>query len=197
MFKTPSLSILIIIFVLAVIYIGSGPSVDEYKNSIEPRFLKRSNEFVLQKKLVGDPNVVGADAFGILYKKYYSSVGYYFFGPTPKARWPLGLEIPKSQWEGHYALAVTLDQSKVQSLSDGVEYLTWDYGDIAEILHVGPYSEEKPIIDRLLKFIESNNKEIVGDHEEEYVRGPKLFGLGDPKKFLTIIRYRIREKEKQ
>jgi len=58
-------------------------------------------------------------------------------------------------------------------------------------------AKEKPTIDRLLKFIESNNKEIVGDHEEEYVRGPKLFGLGDPKKFLTIIRYRIREKEKQ
>lgn len=196
MLKFILLFIFIVILALGFVYIKSGPSVDAFKHLIEPRFSNRPNEFVLQKKLVGDPNVVGAEAFGVLFKKYFSNIGFSSSGPTPKARWPRGLDTPKNQWEGIYALAATLDQGKTQSLTDGVEYVTWEYGDIAEILHIGPYTEEAPTIAKLLKFIESNNKEIVGFHEEEYVRGPKMFGLGDPKNFLTIIRYRVREKTK-
>jgi hypothetical protein len=32
----------------------------------------------------------------------------------------------------------------------------------------------------------------MGDHEEEYVRGPGMVFAGDPRKYLTIIRLRIR-----
>jgi hypothetical protein len=34
---------------------------------------------------------------------------------------------------------------------------------------------------------------IVGEHEEEYVRGPGMFSRGDPEKYLTIIRYRVKK----
>ena len=68
---------------------------------------------------------------------------------------------------------------------------TWAYGDVAEILHVGPYNAEQPDIERLLNFIKSRGYRVVGDHEEEYVRGPGMLFASDPDKYLTIIRLRV------
>lgn len=68
-----------------------------------------------------------------------------------------------------------------------------NFGEVAEILHPGPYETESPTIDRLLKFIESSGYRIVGDHEEEYLKGPG-YGKIDPKDYATIIRYRVERK---
>jgi effector-binding domain-containing protein len=62
---------------------------------------------------------------------------------------------------------------------------------VAEILHVGSYSSEEPDIRRLHAFVESKGYRVIGDHEEEYVKGPGMFFAGDPDKYLTIIRVRI------
>jgi hypothetical protein len=68
---------------------------------------------------------------------------------------------------------------------------TWEYGEVAEILHVGPYDREEPTLQRLRKFVQAEGYAIVGEHEEEYVRGPTLTGPGDPEQYLTILRYRV------
>jgi effector-binding domain-containing protein len=79
---------------------------------------------------------------------------------------------------------------------DGLEVAltTWDYGDVAEILHVGPYSEEDATIGRLKAFIADQGYEIAGLHEEEYLRGPGMLFAGDPRSYLTFIRYPVRRK---
>ncbi len=33
----------------------------------------------------------------------------------------------------------------------------------------------------------------TGEHEEEYLKGPGMFGTGGPEKYLTIIRYRLKK----
>lgn len=68
---------------------------------------------------------------------------------------------------------------------------TWEYGDIAEILHVGPYSDEQGDINRLRAFIAASGRHVIGEYEEEYVRGPGMIFTGDPRKYLTIIRLRV------
>jgi effector-binding domain-containing protein len=68
---------------------------------------------------------------------------------------------------------------------------TWAYGDVAEILHVGPYNAEQPDIERLLNFISAQGYRLVGEHEEEYVKGPGMMFSGDPQQYLTIIRLRV------
>lgn len=73
-----------------------------------------------------------------------------------------------------------------------VKLTKWEYGTIAEILHTGPYSSETPTIERLKKFIKDSGYEIIGDHEEEYIKGPGLFP-SNPKDYYTIIRYRIKK----
>jgi hypothetical protein len=74
-----------------------------------------------------------------------------------------------------------------------VTLTTWEYGDVAEILHVGPYDREERTIARLTGFIKECGYEPVGDHEEEYLKGPGMFSQGNPDKYLTIIRYRVKK----
>ncbi|MDP2984459.1 MAG: GyrI-like domain-containing protein [Candidatus Latescibacter sp.] len=62
---------------------------------------------------------------------------------------------------------------------------------MAEILHIGPYDREEPAITRLTAFIKDKGYSIVGDHEEEYLKGPGMFSKGNPEKYYTIIRYRV------
>lgn len=56
---------------------------------------------------------------------------------------------------------------------------------------MGPYSAEQPAIERLRNFIDAQGYRVVGDHEEEYVKGPGMIFSGDPEQYLTIIRLRV------
>ena len=74
---------------------------------------------------------------------------------------------------------------------------TWEYGEVAEILHLGPYSREEPVLKRLREFIREQGYFILGGHEEEYIIGPTQGGKGDPEKYVTILRYRVRKSPKK
>ena len=145
----------------------------------------------------GDPNVVGSKTFKLLFKTYYKIPGVLKSIKTaPRARWA-GDPRVKSSWTGFYAMPVP-DGIALLSSTDPetgyqIELATWEYGDVAEILHVGPYSEETPAIEKLHQFLKQQGYEIIGYHEEEYLKGPGMFLKGDPKKYYTIIRYQIRK----
>jgi hypothetical protein len=70
---------------------------------------------------------------------------------------------------------------------------TWEYGEVAEMLHLGPYDQEQPATQRLMDFINAQGYTIAGEHEEEYLKGPTMFSKGDPEKYATIIRYRVKK----
>ncbi len=151
----------------------------------------------------GDPNVVCSQCLPALYttvygiKKILKAQGVDFKVEKLRARWPGAENLPKEEWLGIYALPIPEDtkslplQNKVQGIEVKIEY--WKYGTVAQILHEGPYTEEKPTIERLHKFIEEGGYRIMGDHEEEYIKGPLRT---KPEKYQTIIRCRI-EKEKK
>ncbi len=146
----------------------------------------------------GDPNVVGAKAMALLFKTYYALKGNKRTSSAllPRARWPVSLESPRSDWVGIYGLPVSDQVGPLPEVNTEpgfkMELTTWQYGTVAEILHVGPYNRETLTIDLLKKFIHDRRLEIVGEHEEEYLRGPGMFFRSDPEKYYTIIRYRVR-----
>ena len=74
-----------------------------------------------------------------------------------------------------------------------VALTTWEYGEVAEILHIGPYDKEDQTIAKLMTFIEQQGYEIIGEHEEEYLKGPGMFFKGNPEKYYTIIRYQVKK----
>jgi hypothetical protein len=147
---------------------------------------------VLVFEATGDPNVVGAHAFESLFKAYFKLEGVSRMSrpPAPRARWPHPADTPKDKWVGQYALPIPNTVAAAAAAS-GVTADTWDYGDVAEVLHVGPYSAEQPTIQRLLDFIASQGYRVVGEHEEEYVKGPGMFFAGNPNDYLTIVRLRV------
>ena len=106
------------------------------------------------------------------------------------ARYPDAHYVPMEEWAHIIGLPVPGDTTSLPQKVACIEVKleTWDYGTVAQILHLGPYDQEGPTVERLHKFIEDNGYEIAGSHEEEYLTSP------DAKVIKTIIRYPIRKK---
>lgn len=62
---------------------------------------------------------------------------------------------------------------------------TWEEGLAAQLLHVGPYTDEAPIILALHDFIEAQGYERRGKHHEIYLSDPRRAA---PEKLKTIVR---------
>jgi len=177
-----------------------GPSEAQFEYLKDPQVRILPDLKVLEVEARGEPGVVGGQAFGLLFKTYFQLKGVPKGPrqPAPRARWPLPLDTPKGEWIGRYAMPVPESVAALPIQSDStpglrVELTTWEYGDVAEILHVGPYDREEPTVARLTQFIRECRYEIVGEHEEEYLKGPGMFGKGNPNKYLTILRYRVKK----
>lgn len=195
-----ALIVLIVVVVIAggatVLWLRSGPDASQFAHLREPRLTRLTDQRVLVVEAEGDPNVVGASAFKLLFSTYFSLGGVSRMRrpPAPRARWPRPEDTPKDKWLGQYALPVPDAVALPSAASAGAlraAITTWTYGDVAEIVHEGPYSTEQPDIERLLNFIRSQGYRSVGEHEEEYVKGPGMIFAGDPARYLTIIRLRV------
>ena len=108
-----------------------------------------------------------------------------------RARYPDAHLVPMEEWTHIMALPIPEDTASLPQKVPGIEVKieTWPYGTVAQILHLGSYSEEGPTIERLHKFITDSGYKIAGDHEEEYLTKP------DAKVVKTIIRYMVKKKE--
>ena len=107
-----------------------------------------------------------------------------------RGRYPDAHLVPKDEWTIIMGLPVPNDTDSLPQKVPAVEVKleTWDYGTAAQILHIGPYDQETPTIERLLQFIEENGYQIAGPHEEEYLTRP------DAKVVKTLIRYVVKKK---
>ena len=107
-----------------------------------------------------------------------------------RARYPDAHLVPKEEWTHIIGLPVPEDTTSLPQkvLDIEVKLETWEYGTVAQILHLGPYDQEGHTVERLHRFLEENGYEIAGDHEEEYLTTP------DAKVPKTIIRYVVRKK---
>lgn len=66
-----------------------------------------------------------------------------------------------------------------------VRYAQFDEGPCAQVLHVGPFSEEGPVIEGLHAFIKEQGGELAGKHHEIYLSDIRRAA---PEKWRTIIR---------
>ena len=107
-----------------------------------------------------------------------------------RARYPDAHLVPKDEWTHIIGLPVPEDTTSLPQKVAGTEVKieTWEYGTIAQILHLGAYDQEYATVERLHQFIEDSGYEIAGHHEEEYLTRP------DAKVVKTIIRYSVKKK---
>jgi len=107
-----------------------------------------------------------------------------------RARYPDAHLVPMEDWIHIIGLPIPEDTTALPQKVPGIDVKieTWEYGTVAQILHLGPYDQEEPNINRLHQFIEDSGYEIAGMHEEEYLTSP------DAKVIKTIIRYVVRKR---
>jgi hypothetical protein len=171
--------------------------LEKYAHLKDPQINTMPRQKMIIVVAKGDPNVVGKKALRALFKIFYKLKGKEkgLKHVAPRARFPKPFDTPKNEWINIYGLPIpesveTLPGQKKGDIS-GVKIEYWEYGKVAEILHIGPYNKETPTIEKLHKFIKDKGYKIVGAHEEEYLKGPGMIFKGDPNKYWTIIRYRI------
>ncbi len=179
---------------LAFSFTACSPGVQDVKALKDPQVRSQKALKVLVYEIQGDPNETTSKAFSALYKTYYKLKNAKVTGvdSTPRARWPLPYETPREKWIGQFALPVADSVMEIPKGADPrVKLERWEYGQIGEILHEGPYRDEKPTVDRLKAFLKSQGLEIKGPHEEIYLKSAGMFFKGDEKKYLTLIRYPV------
>ena len=193
-----AIAVVVFLIVVTLHLYSPGPAPDRSAFLREPRIAVMPDQKMLEVAAAGDPNEVAGEAFKLLFKTYYKIPGTSkSVTPAPRTRWT-GDPRSKSSWTGYYALPVPDGTASLPPMDREPGYevrlAAWEYGDVAEILHIGPYDKEAPTIQKLHTFLEQQGYEIIGRHEEEYLKGPGVFLKGDPGKYRTIIRYRVKKK---
>jgi hypothetical protein len=78
-----------------------------------------------------------------------------------------------------------LEKKRKGAMLPPVRLARFAEGTCAQVLHLGPYVEERPTIRRLHRFIEERGFALTGRHHEIYLSQP---GRGNPAKMKTVIR---------
>jgi hypothetical protein len=203
------LAVVLLLGVGIVLRIMHGPDMSRYEVLNDPRIAPKADMAVLEVPFqVPSPEL--PKVFGTLMQTYFklSGVPKGPGMPAPAARYENVLDLKlqgqerfealkKVVWKGSAAIQVP---AGLKALPAGAgsgdlkpQLAEWKYGEVAEILHKGPYETESPTIKRLKEYISAQGYEIAGFHEEEYLRGPGM-PFANPKKFYTIIRYPVKKK---
>ncbi len=85
--------------------------------------------------------------------------------------------------DGHAAVAEVREKKQLPAL-DKLRFERFHEGRAAQIMHVGPFSEEGPTIERLHDFIRQRC-ELTGKHHEIYLSDVRR---ANPEKWKTILR---------
>lgn len=198
----------LIVGALAFLVFRKGPDLSPYLPLKEPRISRRERERVLEVKFSGPADTVIKKAYSVLFKAYFGLKGSPK-GPAmkpPKARYDIPAaggdassekrlnEFMAHDWTGSVAIPIpeglAVAEGKPDALGMAARAGVWEYGDVAEILHLGSYETEPPTIERLQAYIAAQGYRAIGDHEEEYLKGPGM-AMVSPKDYWTIIRYRV------
>ncbi len=184
-------------FLMLAYVMFKGPDLSKYEKLIDPQISDKPDQQMLVVESIGDPTAKTKNAMKLLFGTYFNlKNNNKDFSLAPRARWPKPLETKRDLWIGKYALPVSFEAKlpeKTATLDATTKlYLSkWKYGPVVEILHKGTYSTEDVSIKKLHQFVKTNGYKIIGEHEEEYIKGPGMFGAGNPKDYYTVIRYRV------
>lgn len=96
-----------------------------------------------------------------------------FAAVSKKWTWRLMLPVPDAATDKD--VKATIDEVRTKKrppLIDELRCEAWEEGTVAQTMHVGPYSEEAPTIERLHRAIEAEGLAARGCHHEIYISDP-------------------------
>lgn len=110
------------------------------------------------------------------------------FFKADKSTWQWTAMIMQPEFVSEDLYKKARDEAKRKKNPPGLEKLRFgmfEEGISAQIMHIGPYSAEKPNIEKLHKFIYDSGHKLRGKHHEIYLSDPRR---SKPEKFKTVIR---------
>ncbi len=100
--------------------------------------------------------------------------------------WTLMIMQPEFITQEMVAEAIeTVEKKKNPPALPLVRFESFDEGKAAQTLHIGPFSEEGPTIDKVHSLIEENGSQRIGKHHEIYLSDMRRTA---PEKLKTIVR---------
>jgi hypothetical protein len=110
------------------------------------------------------------------------------FRTGDKDAWKWTLMIMQPEFITEEMVQKAIDQVKVKKNPASLGLLRFEAfkeGKAAQIMHIGPFSEEGPTIEKVHTFIEDSDSERVGKHHEIYLSDIRRAA---PEKWKTIVR---------
>lgn len=112
-----------------------------------------------------------------------------------KDKWSWTMMIMQPDWitQGMYEAAVTKTEAKLGEAPMSLRLSPYDEGLSVQIMHVGPYDNEGPVLARLHdEFLPQNGLQETGHHHEIYISDPRKTA---PEKLKTVLRQPVRRVE--
>ena len=107
-------------------------------------------------------------------------------GDKTRWKWTLMVMQPEFVDEAMVAAAIAdVRKKKALAALDGVRFERFAEGRCAQIMHIGPFSEEGPTIEKLHRFIADAGSQLTGKHHEIYLSDTRK---ADPARWKTILR---------
>ena len=154
------------------------------RSETEPEIIEMPPRKMAVIHAKGTPGDVFPKAIPALYSSAYApSID--FTAGAIRSRCPDPPDTPPGQMSFSVGLPVREDTAALPQDESGITLETWQYGAVAQILHLGGYDQEEESVARLMAFVAESGYRVSGDHEEEYLTPPDA----QPPK--TIIRYQI------
>jgi hypothetical protein len=101
-------------------------------------------------------------------------------------RWTLLISLPGEATDQELAAALAGGRAKMPAeLATELRIETFEEGPVAQVLHLGPYGEERPTIERLQAAIAAAGLRPRGRHHELYLGDPRRSA---PERLRTLLR---------
>ena len=160
-----------------------GPNHPTFQNAIEVLFpLSYTLKFMIKKSDIGiDYGVLPLE--GLWWADDMSS-----FIKDKKDDWKWTLMIMQPELITNEMVVEAVNQVRVKKNPTSlplVRFESINEGKVAQIMHIGPFSEEGPTVQKLHSFIKDSGKKIIGKHHEVYLSDIRRAA---PEKWETIIR---------
>jgi hypothetical protein len=109
-----------------------------------------------------------------------------FGGDRTAWRWTLMIVVPEEATEDEIEEHLSAARKKVDAeVASTLRVEPFAEGDVAQVLHVGPYAEERPSVERLDAWIAQAGFRPVGHHHEIYLGDPRRV---PPERLRTLLR---------
>ena len=122
--------------------------------------------------------------------QWWAEDGSDFRSHQPKEwMWKLLIRVPDfiTQKELDSAIQTVIVKGKV-ALAGEVKLERLTEGRCVQMLHVGPYAAEKPVVERMHQMAEGKGLHLRGPHHEIYLSDPRRV---PPERLRTILRYPV------